>query len=97
MLVALRVNFTNNAQIKEENMIAIRQIQDVKSGAVKINLPADFHAKKVEIIILPIEESTNGEQSLQDLLLDAPTLTDDELYEYERVRDWMSQWNVNEF
>lgn len=78
-------------------MIAIRKIQDVKLGAVTIDLPADFHAKKVEIIILPIEESTNGEQSLQDLLLDAPTLTDDELHEYERIRDWMSQWHINEF
>jgi hypothetical protein len=78
-------------------MVAIRKIQDVKSGAVIIDLPADFHARKVEIIILPIEESSDGEQNLQDLLLEAPTLTDGELQEYERVRDWMSQWNVKEF
>ncbi len=78
-------------------MIAIRQIQEVKSGAVTVALPVDFHAKKVEIIILPIEESNNGAQNLQDLLLAAPTLTDDELQDYEKVREWMSQWNVNGF
>jgi hypothetical protein len=78
-------------------MIAIRQIQEVKSGAVTVALPVDFHAKRVEIIILPIEESHNGAQKLQDLLLMAPTLTDDELQEYDAVREWMSQWNVNGF
>ncbi|MCI0692352.1 hypothetical protein L0337_10165 [candidate division KSB1 bacterium] len=78
-------------------MIAIRQIQEVKSGAVTVALPVDFHAKRVEIIILAIEESNNGAQNLQDLLLAAPTLTDDELQDYEKVREWMSQWNVNDF
>ncbi len=41
-------------------MIAIRQIQEVKSGAVTVALPVDFHGKRVEIIILPVEESNNG-------------------------------------
>jgi len=78
-------------------MKAIRKIEDVKSGSVTIDLPADFHAKKVEIIILAVEDSGNGRKSLQDLLLEAPTLTQDELQEYQNVRDWMSQWNVKEF
>lgn len=78
-------------------MIAVREIQDVKSGQIKINLPNDFHAKKVEIIILPVEESLDEGQELQELLLDAPTLTNDELQEYGIIRDWISQWNVEEF
>lgn len=78
--------------IKEEIMKAIRKIEDVKSGSVTIDLPTDFHAQKVEIIVLPIEDSDNGRQSLQDLLLEAPTLTEDELQEYQKVRNWMSQW-----
>jgi hypothetical protein len=78
-------------------MIAIRQIQEVKSGTVTVALPVDFHAKRVEIIVLPIEESDGSAQNLQELLLAAPTLTDDELQEYEKVREWMSQWNVNAF
>lgn len=86
-----------DSQALEAHMTAIRSIQDVKSGAVTINLPNDFHAKKVEIIILPVDEPSDGEQSLQDLLLDAPTLTEDELQEYETVREWMSQWHAKEF
>jgi hypothetical protein len=78
-------------------MIAIRQIQKVKSGAVTVILPPDFDAKQVEIIILPIDEVSGGTQNLQDLLLAAPTLTDDELQEFGKVREWMSQWNVNDF
>jgi len=78
-------------------MKAIRQIKDVKAGAITIDLPDGFTAKKVELFILPFDDTNDGEQSLQDLLLDAPTITDDELHEFNRVRDWMSQWNVKTF
>jgi len=70
---------------QKELMKAIRKIEDVKSGSVTIDLPADFHAKKVEIIVLPVEDSGNGSQSLQDLLLEAPTLTENEVQEYHKV------------
>jgi len=73
-------------------MIAIRQIQEVKSGAVSITLPVNFQAKRVEIIILPIEESNGSAQSLQDLLLAAPTLTSDEVQEYEKARELTTCW-----
>ncbi|KAA0230618.1 hypothetical protein EDS67_06870 [candidate division KSB1 bacterium] len=78
-------------------MIAIRQIQEVKAGAVTVKLPEDFSAKQVEIIILPVEEFPGGSQNLQALLLAAPTLSDDEFQEYEKNREWMNQWNVNDF
>lgn len=35
-------------------------------------------------------------QSLQSLLLNAPTLTDDELQAYVEVREWMNQYNPSE-
>ena len=78
-------------------MIAVRKFQDVKSGEIKVHLPADFHAKKVEIIILPVDESPKGEQSLQELLLDAPTLTDNEIKEFGIIRDRMNEWKIEEF
>jgi hypothetical protein len=78
-------------------MIAIRQIQTVKSGAVTVTLPPEFDAKQVEIIILPIDDVQASAQHLRDLLLAAPTLTDDELQAYGNVREWMNQWNVNDF
>ena len=78
-------------------MIAIRKIQNVKSGEIRIHLPTDFHGKKVEIIIFPIDEPLKGKHSLQNLLLDAPTLTDTEVKEYGIIRDRMSEWKIEEF
>jgi len=78
-------------------MNAIRQIKEVKAGAITIDLPDGFSAKKVEIFILPFDDTDGEEQNLQDLLLDAPTIGDDEVQEFNRVRDWMSQWNVKTF
>ena len=37
-------------------MQAFRQIIDVKNHSLKIHLPNDFNANKVEVIILPLEE-----------------------------------------
>lgn len=80
-------------------MIAIKEIQEVKSGVVTVKLPDDFTAKRVEIIILPIEE--NGEEgqarSLANLLLTGPTLNEEELAGFIKAREWMSQWDVKEF
>ena len=71
-------------------MKPLRKIQDVKSGSIRIDLPAGFHAKRVEITIQPID---NWEKrQLLDLLLEAPTLTDEELQGYNNVRNWMNKW-----
>jgi hypothetical protein len=78
-------------------MIAIREIREVKAGVVTVAIPPHFHAKKVEIIILPLEDDGEEPQNLQDLLLRAPILTADELQEYARVREWMNEWPMNDF
>ncbi len=78
-------------------MTAIRQIHKVTSGAVTVTLPPDFHAKEVEIIILPIDDGNGKKQHLQNVLLAAPTLTEDELRRYEEVREWMNQWSAKDF
>lgn len=41
---------------KHGNMQAIRKIIDVKNQSLTILLPDDFHAKQVEVIVLPIDE-----------------------------------------
>lgn len=69
-------------------MNAIREVQEVKSGTVTIDLPNDWDAKEVEIIIRPLKNRSNNGKSLSELLLEGPTLTDDELRDYERVREW---------
>lgn len=38
-------------------MQALRQILNVKNHSLKIHLPNDFNADKVEVIILPLEEN----------------------------------------
>ena len=74
-------------------MIAVRSIQEVIAGAVTIKLPAHFAVKRVEVIVLPVEEDEQDPGQLQRLLLAAPTLTDDELQGFAQVRDWMNRSN----
>ncbi len=87
-------------------MFAIREIQDVIAGTVTVTLPPAFLAKRVEVIVLSVDDiendalediPSNTTQSLQALLLAAPTLTDDEVKEYENVREWMAEWRVTNY
>lgn len=88
-------------------MVALREVQEVTSRSVTVTLPEYFQAKKVEIIILPVEEADNLVEndaeldaqrlSLQALLLSAPTLTDEEVEEFTKIRDWINEWRVKEF
>jgi hypothetical protein len=73
-------------------MIAIRRVQDVIAGAVTIRLPAHSSAKRVEVIILPVDEDEQETGQLQRLLQTAPTMSDDDLREFDQVRKWMNQW-----
>ena len=79
-------------------MIAIREIHDVSAGSVLVSLPTNFPTKRVEIIILPVEEETlTRRQRLQALLLAGPVLSEDELKSYEAIQDWMNQWQLPNF
>jgi len=48
-------------------MEAIRQIVNVKNKALKINLPDDFEAEKVEVIILTVEDEKLQKKSISKL------------------------------
>lgn len=79
-------------------MIAIRQIREITAETLTVQIPKNFPAKRAEIIILPLDEpAKNGLSDLQRVLLNAPTLNDDELHRFENVREWMNQWNVSNF
>ena len=41
-------------------MDAIRKIVLVKNNSLKINLPENFKANKVEVIVLPVEEKSKS-------------------------------------
>ena len=73
-------------------MFAIKEILDIQGGVVTIRVPNDFPSTRAEIIVLPVEESSKStQQSLQEILLCAPTLTDEELRPFQEVREWMNQ------
>jgi hypothetical protein len=82
--------------IKEATMFAIKEIQDIQAGIVTIRLPDNFPSSRAEIIVLPVEESSARTSELQELLLHAPTLSDEELQSFEEVREWMNQWTIKE-
>lgn len=72
-------------------MQAIRQIAQVVGHRVTIELPSDFAAKTVEVIVLSLEEATNGQATPLDpavqefLELDTSAFTPQQLEAYERV------------
>jgi len=77
-------------------MIAVRSIHEVVAGSVTIRLPVDFAAKRVEVIVLPIEEVQPKSSRLQRLLLAAPTVSEVELDEFAQTREWMNRWHAGQ-
>jgi hypothetical protein len=55
--------------VKEQTMIAVRSVQEVIAGAVTVKLPAHFAGRRVEVIVLSVEENDRGPEHLQRLLL----------------------------
>ncbi|MBC7892162.1 MAG: hypothetical protein H7Y12_08125 [Sphingobacteriaceae bacterium] len=72
-------------------MNAVRQVVKVKNHRVTVELPANFTAEEVEVIVLPAatpepvaaDQFVSGKPltKLQQLLLDAPVMSDEE-YEF---------------
>ena len=48
-------------------MQAIRTIQNVSGSTLTIQLPADFHATRVEVIILPVEDERPIQERLPEI------------------------------
>jgi hypothetical protein len=78
-------------------MQAIKQYTDVINGSIRIDLPKDFIAKRVELIILPADEEPplSGSQNASDFeqfLLDSPEMSDDEYQAIEEKRQHFKKW-----
>jgi hypothetical protein len=75
-------------------MQALRQFHKPENGVITVQLPADFDADEVEVIILPKAPVTNGayhkqneiEQAIRSFLsLDTSRLTPEQLKAYQRT------------
>lgn len=64
-------------------MNAVRSIEEVVAGQVTIKLPPYFAGKRVEVIVLPVAEDKH--EQLQELLLKAPTLSEEELSGFTEI------------
>ena len=73
-------------------MQAIKQYTEVINGSIHINLPKDFTAKRVELIILSIDDNYVDSSDFQQFLLNSPEMTDEEFETIEQKRRHLNQW-----
>ena len=74
------------------NTTPVKQYADVVNGVIRINLPKDFHAKRVELTIVAIDDNSPPLSAFQRFLLDSPEMTDDEYTMIEEKRRHLQQW-----
>lgn len=74
-------------------MQAIKQYAEVINGSIHVNLPKDFTAKRVELIILAVDDNNPDTNNFQKLLLDSPEMTDEEYQAIQEKRRHLKQWN----
>jgi hypothetical protein len=78
-------------------MQAIKQYTEVVNGSIHVDLPKDFTAKRVELIILPADEEVTLSVSqkvsdFEQFLLDSPEMTDDEYQSIQEKKQHINQW-----
>jgi len=86
-------------------MEAIRTVVEPKDNKILLTLPDDFHESLVEVIILPFTKpdnekinplkagKNNKKNKIQKLLLQAPTMSDEDYNLYLEKRNHFNQWN----
>ena len=81
-------------------MNSTRKIIRRQGNTITIELPDDFQAETVEVIMVPVEDlpkevlpiAIDGLTELQRLLLKAPSITDEEIHSVEEKRKALNQW-----
>lgn len=71
-------------------MQAIREIKKIKDKKIVVNLPEDFQAKEVEVIILPVvhKKRKKRSQKVSALLLKGPLLSKREIENIKDIQSW---------
>ncbi|WPL19430.1 hypothetical protein Thiowin_04551 [Thiorhodovibrio winogradskyi] len=73
-------------------MQAIKQYTDVINGHVTVDLPNDFTAQRVELIILSADDRDADSGNFQRFLLDSPEMTDEEFQAIDEKRRHLNRW-----
>lgn len=73
-------------------MQAIKQYTEVINGSIHINLPENFTAKRVELIILSIDEDNTDSSNFRQFLLESPEMMDEEFEAIQEKRRHLNQW-----
>lgn len=73
-------------------MQAIKEYAEVINGSIHINLPKNFTAKRVELIILSADETSTSTSTFQRFLLDSPEMSDEEYQAIAEKRNHLNQW-----
>jgi len=73
-------------------MQAIKQYTEIINGSIHVNLPKNFTAKRVELIILSADDNGANSGDFQQFLLDSPEMTDEEYQTIEEKRRHLNQW-----
>jgi hypothetical protein len=78
--------------LKRTPMQAIKQYTEVINGSIHIDLPKNFTAKRVELIILSADDNDADSSGFQRFLLDSPEMSDEEFQVIEDKRRHLNQW-----
>ena len=77
-------------------MFAIRKIKRVKNNRVVINLPVSLNNEEIEVIIIP-RKKIKIETKLGEILLNGPTLSEEQINEFLECREDLNNWKIKEF
>lgn len=72
-------------------MQAIKQYTEVVNGCISIQLPKDFTAKRVKLLIVPADEE-NDLSDFQKFLLESPEMTEQEYQFIAEKRQHFASW-----
>ena len=73
-------------------MQAIKEYTEVIDGSIHVNLPKNFTAKRVELIILSADDNDADTGVFLRFLLESPEMTDEEYQAIEEKRKHLKQW-----
>lgn len=75
-------------------MDSFKTVQKVKNHKITFNLPIEFKAEKVNVIVVPVEENDDEKEAkeLIEKLLNGPTMTDEQYELFKEGSEHLRKW-----